>query len=82
MTENEKILEGIPTCVLHFGGGVVGTRRRAAMSVQLGPQMSNQELIGVQFRLQFVDQRVSLRQLLDLQLQRHLQVTQHAAASL
>lgn len=53
---------------------------RAAVPVQLYLQLPDQIIFGVQLQLQLVDERVPLPQLLDLQLQSQLKVSEGAGA--
>lgn len=67
------------TCVC----GLLGAESllgRAAVPVQLYLQLPDQIIFGVQLKLQLVDECVSLPQLLDLQLQGQLKVSQGAGA--
>ena len=57
---------------------VGGVLRGGAVAVQLELQLSDEVVLGVQLELQLVDQSVPLPELLDLQLQRQLQVPQGA----
>lgn len=67
------------TCVgrLLGAGSLLG---RAAVPVQLYLQLPDQIIFGVQLQLQLVDERVSLSQLLDLQLQGQLKISEGAGA--
>lgn len=53
---------------------------RAAVPVQLYLQLPDQIIFGVELQFQLIDKRVSLSQLLDLQLQGQLKVSEGAGA--